>query len=196
MRRRVLISSDSIVMLAGLAAALRNEGFIVARGTTRPENCAERAARERVDALLIASADGMADQVLRALADRPPGLPALVLLPAVSMRIHAEPLRATATAMLPLTATPEAIAAALHQATVLAEGSGAVTEEVVRGPGGRLTAREREVLDHAARGATTKAIADALGLGTETVKSHLSSAYRKLSVSNRAEAIATYLEAT
>ncbi|HEY7074190.1 MAG TPA: LuxR C-terminal-related transcriptional regulator [Solirubrobacteraceae bacterium] len=196
MKPRVLISSDAVVLLAGLAAALRNEGFVVARGTTRPESSTDRATAERVNAMVIAAANGLSPEVLESLAARRRNLAAVVLLPEVSMRIHAEALLAAGVVLLPLSATPEQIAAAVGRATDLARGSGAVAEVVVRGPNGRLTPREREVLDHAAQGATTEGIAAAIGVGTETAKSHLSSAYRKLGASNRAEAVATYLEAT
>ncbi|MEU7822097.1 LuxR C-terminal-related transcriptional regulator [Catellatospora sp. NPDC049133] len=56
------------------------------------------------------------------------------------------------------------------------------------GPGG-LTAREREVLAWALRGAPAKEIANALVLGERTVETHLASIYRKLGVRTRIELI-------
>ncbi|GIG01429.1 helix-turn-helix transcriptional regulator [Catellatospora citrea] len=56
------------------------------------------------------------------------------------------------------------------------------------GPGG-LTAREREVLAWALRGAPAKEIASALVLGERTVETHLASIYRKLGVRTRLELI-------
>ncbi|WP_344349198.1 helix-turn-helix transcriptional regulator, partial [Catellatospora coxensis] len=56
------------------------------------------------------------------------------------------------------------------------------------GPGG-LTAREREVLAWALRGAPAKEIASALVLGERTVETHLASIYRKLGVRTRIELI-------
>ena len=53
-----------------------------------------------------------------------------------------------------------------------------------------LTPREREVLEHVAEGLTNDAIAQELGLTSHTVKFHLSSAFRKLDVSNRTAAAA------
>ena len=52
-----------------------------------------------------------------------------------------------------------------------------------------LSARERDVLDHIAQGATNREIAAALHLSPHTVKDHASSLYRKLGVRNRAEAV-------
>jgi DNA-binding CsgD family transcriptional regulator len=63
-------------------------------------------------------------------------------------------------------------------------------------PGGRLatlTAREREVLGLLSSGASTKAIADQLGITPWTVKRHLTNLYRKLSATNRVDAVRCYL---
>jgi pimeloyl-ACP methyl ester carboxylesterase/DNA-binding CsgD family transcriptional regulator len=53
-----------------------------------------------------------------------------------------------------------------------------------------LTSREREVVLAAADGADTRAIAERLFLSPRTVEHHLSAAYRKLGVSNRAALVA------
>jgi pimeloyl-ACP methyl ester carboxylesterase/DNA-binding CsgD family transcriptional regulator len=55
---------------------------------------------------------------------------------------------------------------------------------------GELTSREREVVLAAADGADTRAIADRLFLSPRTVEHHLSAAYRKLGVANRAALVA------
>jgi pimeloyl-ACP methyl ester carboxylesterase/DNA-binding CsgD family transcriptional regulator len=55
---------------------------------------------------------------------------------------------------------------------------------------GGLTARERDVVLAAADGADTRAIAEQLFLSPRTVEHHLSAAYRKLGVSNRAALVA------
>jgi two-component system, NarL family, response regulator LiaR len=51
-----------------------------------------------------------------------------------------------------------------------------------------LTEREAEVLQHLARGATNKAIAQALGVGEATVKSHVSAVLAKLGLKSRTQA--------
>ena len=53
-----------------------------------------------------------------------------------------------------------------------------------------LSYREAEVLVLLSQGLRNRSIADALGVGEETVKSHLKAVYRKLGVGTRGEAIA------
>jgi DNA-binding NarL/FixJ family response regulator len=60
----------------------------------------------------------------------------------------------------------------------------------VRPLGGELTAREWEVLELLIEGQSTTAIAQALGLARETVRSHIKHVLRKLGVGTRAEAVA------
>ncbi len=56
----------------------------------------------------------------------------------------------------------------------------------------RLSPREQQVLGLARVGLSNSSVASRLDLAESTVKTHLSSAYRKLGVSGRAEAIAAY----
>ncbi len=62
-------------------------------------------------------------------------------------------------------------------------------------PGARqgLTPRESEILSYIVNGLPNRAIANKLVIGDETVKSHLRSIYRKLSVTDRTSAVATAL---
>ena len=62
-------------------------------------------------------------------------------------------------------------------------------------PGARqgLTQRESEILSFVVNGLSNRAIATKLVIGDETVKSHMSSIYRKLGVSDRTGAVATAL---
>ncbi|AHC24341.1 MULTISPECIES: response regulator [Mycobacteriaceae] len=62
-------------------------------------------------------------------------------------------------------------------------------------PGARqgLTQRESEILSYVVSGLSNRGIAAKLVIGEETVKTHLSSIYRKLGVSDRTGAVATAL---
>ncbi len=57
------------------------------------------------------------------------------------------------------------------------------------GATGRLTARERQVLDEMAKGLTNKEVAIALGMRPKTVSHHASSIFRKLGVRTRTAAV-------
>ena len=61
----------------------------------------------------------------------------------------------------------------------------------VLGDGRRLTPRERQVLQLAADGGSTRDIAEVLILSTGTVKTHFEHIYEKLGVRDRAAAVAT-----
>ena len=61
--------------------------------------------------------------------------------------------------------------------------------QAVPAPAEPLTERERDVLRCASRMLSTAEIADELGLSVNTVKTHFRSAFRKLSVSRRGEAV-------
>lgn len=56
-----------------------------------------------------------------------------------------------------------------------------------------LTQRESEILSYVVNGLSNRGIANKLVIGDETVKTHLSSIYRKLGVSDRTGAVATAL---
>lgn len=52
-----------------------------------------------------------------------------------------------------------------------------------------LSEREIEVLERIAAGHSNKEIADELGISTQTVKNHISSILRKLSLNDRTQAV-------
>lgn len=63
-------------------------------------------------------------------------------------------------------------------------------------PFAELTSRERELLTALANGWTNLQIASRIGISRNTVKYHLKNLYDKLGVSNRAMAVALYLQTT
>ncbi|HZD66241.1 MAG TPA: response regulator transcription factor [Acidimicrobiales bacterium] len=83
----------------------------------------------------------------------------------------------------PTLATRVAIAAARHQ-----DGTAAWP-----GAGLGLSHRESQVLGQLVEGLANRDIADRLGMGEETVKTHLRAIYRKLGVRDRAQAVSAAL---
>lgn len=67
--------------------------------------------------------------------------------------------------------------------------------ELQQDPIQTLSRKERQILDSLAKGMTNKELAHELGISTNTVKFHLSNLYEKLSVRNRAQAIAFFYAA-
>ncbi len=57
----------------------------------------------------------------------------------------------------------------------------------------KLSAREREVLEHLAQGVPYKEIADVLSLSIDTIRIHIKGIYSKLHVHSRGEAVAKFL---
>lgn len=194
-RGRVIVGSDSLVLIAGLAAALRSEGFTVARGMSQLDRVRERLVRERIQGLILATASPIVDDLVAVLHGRPRHVAALVLLPDISLRVHADAIQSCDAICLPLTVHPKEIAGALARAGELAQGVTVVRESVVRGAGGRLSPREAQALERIAQGETNDQAAAALGVSPETIKTHLRHAFRKLGVRNRTEAVTAYLEA-
>jgi len=66
-------------------------------------------------------------------------------------------------------------------------GSGAPAPSAVDPELDQLTAREREVLQHIARGYLYKEIGSRLHISPKTVEAHVSAVLRKLQLSNRHE---------
>jgi len=82
----------------------------------------------------------------------------------------------------------EAEATALRDAGGVPRNGDVASTPRRRDPG--LSHRELEVLSHVATGKTNNEIAEALFVSPNTVKSHVSSIYRKLDVERRAHAVA------
>ncbi len=61
-------------------------------------------------------------------------------------------------------------------------------------PASKLSSREQEILDLLIAGKYYKEVADALGIGQETVKTHVHHIFAKLRVRTRSEAVAKFLK--
>jgi DNA-binding NarL/FixJ family response regulator len=130
----------------------------------------------------------------------------VVLLEDLDGEAGARALRAGARAVLPRSASPQEIRAAVRAAAAgLASLPAALAGALLdgRSPDSAaapldtgdhiLTPREREILTLLGEGLVNREIGVRLGISEHTVKTHLAAIYEKLKVSNRAEAVATGL---
>jgi DNA-binding NarL/FixJ family response regulator len=102
-------------------------------------------------------------------------------------------LRAGAAGYVRKDAEPETLLAAVR---TVARGATYIDPGVARAAEApeELTPRETEVLRHVALGLSNKAIAEALSISEETVKTHMGNVLGKLAVENRAQAVAQALK--
>ena len=190
---RVLVTGESELERAGLEALLASRGHVAVAGGSPSL------------AQALRRLDETAPDVVLALLERGADVPRLALPPDAAARtpalaILAEAVRAVragARAVLPRTASADAIVAAVEAAAaglvvlpadVLVEAPQAMTTRAA--PPAALTAREAQVLALLAEGLVNKEIAARLGISRHTVKTHLAALFHKLGVTTRAEAVA------
>lgn len=191
---RVLIVSDSTLLCMGLAVLVRQSNLVVAGQANHFQSLSKRATSSDVDIIVAApvKAPGTRLRGLQAAARGVKGV--VVLLPPAADKVHGNSVQLENYRCLPNTAPPEDILDAVrlvHSGLAIES----VSEQAVRGAGGRLTGRQQEVLQLLTGGGTNDGIAGDLGISGETVKVHLREIYKKLHVANRAEAVAIYMQA-
>jgi NarL family two-component system response regulator LiaR len=143
-----------------------------------------------VDLLMPGGLDGI--ETTRRIRRQAPAVKVLALTASVDEGRMMGVLRAGAMGYVRKDAEPETLVAAIR---AVARGRTYIDPSVaslVRQAAAQtdtLTDRETDVLRHLARGSSNKDIADALGIGDETVKTHVANVLSKLQVENRAQAI-------
>ena len=199
---RVLIVDDHDVVRQGLRFVLDQEEDIEVAG-----ECADgaraiaRLGPLRPDVMLLdmvmPGTGGL--EVLKAISDGSAGWrPAVIVLTSFQEDERViEAIRAGALSYLPKTTAVHQVVAAVRAAarggSVFEPGTAALLVRQVRdggraGPLDVLSPRERDVLAGLARGRSNRQIARALGVGDETVKSHVSSILAKLNLADRTQA--------
>lgn len=197
---RVLVVAESEVERAGLEALLASRGHVPVGGGSASLAEARSRVEETSPQVVLALLERGADPPRLALPpDAAARAPTLVLLGDALPRGWAvRAARAGARAVLPRTASADAIIAAVEAAAagLLVLPSDALAE-VAQGTAARtaappeaLTAREAQILALLAEGLVNKQIAARLGISRHTVKTHLGALFHKLGVSTRAEAVA------
>jgi len=161
--------------------------------------------RPQVVLMDIMLSDGSGVDLVRELKPRLPGTQFIMLTVSCTSETLFTALMAGATGyLLKDTTSPEEILKAIREAHAGGSPmSPAIARLVVnsfrdrpptRGPLPSLTAREREVLEHLARGLLYKEISDRLGITYETVHSHIRVIYEKLQVRSRTQAVMRYMQ--
>jgi NarL family two-component system response regulator LiaR len=197
---KVLIVDDHEVVRQGLRFVLEQEEGIEVVGESSDGIRALpdiRALRPHVVLLdmVMPGMDGL--DVLRRLHTDPERPAVIVLTSFQEDERVVEAVRLGALSYLPKTTAVdrvvEAVRAAARGGSVLEPGIAALLVRQVRqgdrrGPLHVLTPRERQVLEALARGRANTEIARSLGLGRETVKTHVSSILTKLGLADRTQA--------
>lgn len=188
----VLLVEDDAMVRGWVRLSLQGTEFRVVGEASGAAEAVELAARRAPAVLLVdyRLAGGVGTELVRDL--RRAGVAA----PAVLMTANAEPgfnelaREAGAQGTTLKTGQTEELLRALR---LCAAGGTAFDSRHPRRDPGRaaLSPREREVIKLVAAGATNREIAEALGVGAETVKTLLSRTFAKLGARRRAEAVAT-----
>lgn len=197
---RVFVCDDHELVRRGLASYLDTEpGIEVVGQAASGEEALERAPGLRPDVVLMdLLMPGMGGvEATRCLCAALPGCRVVVLTSVVTDEQVVPALEAGAMSYLLKSSSAHEVAAAIRAAAAgqatLDRNVAASIVRAVRHPGGRtestdaFTPREREVLLEVARGKSNQEIADALGIGIKTVKTHVSSLLSKLTLYDRTQ---------
>ncbi len=207
---RLLLVDDHQVVLEGLASMLASQSsrVVIAAATTTAEEAVRLAAERQPDVVLLdvrlRGASGL--DLCAELVKRHPGLKVVFFTVYDDEQYLFQALRVGASGFLLKTTTGPELADHLDRVmdgdvAVDSTLAGRVAMTAARlqsgefWPGARtgLTQRESEVLGLMVRGLSNRAIALRLSIGEDTVKTHARAVYRKLEVSDRAQAVAVAL---
>ncbi|HEX6228153.1 MAG TPA: response regulator transcription factor [Solirubrobacterales bacterium] len=131
------------------------------------------------------------NEAIRALRRAEPGLGIVAHGERAERHLASDAFGAGASAYVARTAGPEAMRSAVEAA--LAQESFVDPDVPPKGSRGKLTLRQREILQLLANGGSTTAAARDLGLSEETVKTHTKNALARLGAKNRTHAVAIAL---
>ena len=199
----ILVVDDHPLYRSGVAHTLQNTGM----GVTVVECASLEAAFQRLEAglqvdllILDLQMPGYAGvDSVRAMRDRHPDVPVLVLSGQEDPALVRECIDLGACGFVPKSAPSEQFHAALGlalsggvylpPASLSIAGPARIREDAWARLGTRLTERQRQVLLGIVQGKPNKVIARDLGLSDTTVKSHVAHILEALEVSNRTEAV-------
>lgn len=192
-----MVVDDHAAVRRGTELLLADAGFTVIEGTGDVER-ARALAREMAPAVVVVdlrlngrSGVHLAEVLVR----EHPSMGILLYTGAADAGSLHQALAAPVLGVLLKAATPDELVVAIEH---VARGSRYIDVNLrsiaERPPGARLSSREREVLQLLANGLSGEAVADALYLSGDTVRTHVRNAVAKLGAHSRAHAIAIALQ--
>jgi two-component system, NarL family, nitrate/nitrite response regulator NarL len=187
----------------GIQRALEERGFVLCGEAGEAEEAVELVARLSPDACLVDLDLPGASGAIATIASAAPGTTVLMLTSSGDEKALLDGLCAGASGYVAKDASPERLACAIESALqgevsislsllaalVVGARESRQTTRRLHGVAIPLTSREREVLDLLQRGLRTAEIARRLFIEQVTVRSHVCSILKKLSVPNRQAAI-------
>jgi two-component system, NarL family, nitrate/nitrite response regulator NarL len=207
---RVVLVDDHALCRSGLTDLLQHRGIKVVAALGDPQRVADTLREHNPDLLVLdlrmPALDGLS--LLRKLRAEGIATPVLILTMSDAEADLSAALRAGVRGYLLKDMEPEDVMAGIERAArgeltvapamtlklaqmLQAGSSGSVRKEMLAS----LTEREREILDHLARGESNKTIARALDISHDTVKLHVRHILAKLNLSSRVEAAVLAVEA-
>lgn len=199
---RLLLADDHTMVRQSVRRSLEAEGFHIAGEAADGEEAVRLALELMPDVVLMDISMPVLDGVeaTRQVRQQLPGTQVVVLTMHADADVVRRALRAGAAGYLTKDCSVEEVAEAVRLA---AAGDGALSKGLAAAlldqatllqdeppdGAGLITAREMEVLQLIAEGASPPEVADALFISVSTVKNHLSSIYEKLDARDRTQAV-------
>lgn len=201
---RVLLCDDHAVFAEALAVVLRNTGHHAVTVTRSVPEALAAAAADPPDLVVMdlgfpSGHEGLG--AIRTLTTRHPHLRVLLLTGSTDHRVVAQAVEAGAEGVATKVQALDELLRAVDQ---VAAGefycAPSLVKASVRAPSAAsdlahlaatlLTPREREVLARLVQGSTTQQMADSMGVGVATVRTHVQGVLTKLGTGSRLEAVA------
>lgn len=195
---QVLIYDDELLFSEALSVLLRRRGHEVASCPTTLEKLFAAIEEVGADACLLKLRDAdAATEFPRQLRLRVPELPIVVLVADLDMALLRRAVDAGANGLcLKLDSIDEIESVLLRAATgsppVWSRGALSLARRHAAQPrGASLTPKEQAVLERLVRGASTERIAQSLGVGEATVRTHIQHLFTKFNVHSRLALVAS-----
>ena len=199
---RVLLADDHTMVRQSVRRSMESEGFVIVGEAADGEEAVRLALEVLPDVVLMDISMPVLDGVeaTRQVRRQLPGTQVVVLTMHADADVVRRALRAGAAGYLTKDCSVAEVAEAVRLAAsgdgalsrglaaALLEHAGQLREEPHDGAA-VITAREIEVLQLIAEGASPPEVADALFISASTVKNHLSSIYEKLDARDRTQAV-------